>query len=67
MPARKIKTFVACGAAAGISAVGVAIGPGAAGLMVTDSGYPALGGFVIACGLGAAALILPVARAVDSC
>lgn len=52
-------------AAAGISAVGVAIGPGVAGLMVGDSGYPALGGFVIACGLGAAVLILPVARAVD--
>jgi len=52
-------------AAAGISAVGVAIGPGAAGLMVIDSGYPALGGFVIACGLGAGVLILPVARAVD--
>ncbi len=52
-------------AAAGISAVGVAIGPGAAGLMVTDAGYPVLGGFVIACGLGAGVLILPVARAVD--
>ena len=52
-------------AAAGISAVGVAIGPGAAGLMVTDVGYPVLGGFVIACGLGAGVLILPVARAVD--
>ena len=52
-------------AAAGISAVGVAIGPGAAGLLVTDAGYPALGGFVIACGLGAGVLILPVARAVD--
>jgi predicted MFS family arabinose efflux permease len=52
-------------AAAGISAVGVAIGPGVAGLMVSGSGYPALGGFVIACGLGAAVLILPVARAVD--
>jgi predicted MFS family arabinose efflux permease len=52
-------------AAAGIAAVGVALGPGAAGLMVGGSGYPALGGFVIACGLGAAALIVPVARAVD--
>jgi predicted MFS family arabinose efflux permease len=52
-------------AAAGISAVGVAVGPGVAGLMVGDAGYPALGGFVIACGLGAAVLILPVARAVD--
>jgi len=52
-------------AAAGISAVGVAIGPGVAGLMISDLGYPALGGFVIACGLGAAVLILPVARAVD--
>ena len=52
-------------AAAGISAVGVAIGPAAAGLMVTDAGYPALGGFVIGCGLGAGVLILPVARAVD--
>jgi predicted MFS family arabinose efflux permease len=52
-------------AAAGISAVGVAIGPGAAGLMVSGSGYSALGGFVIGCGLGAAALILPVARRVD--
>jgi len=52
-------------AAAGISAVGSAIGPGVAGLMVGASGYPALGGFAIACGLGAAVLILPVARAVD--
>jgi len=52
-------------AAAGISAVGSSIGPGVAGLTVADSGYPALGGFVIACGLGAAVLILPVARAVD--
>jgi predicted MFS family arabinose efflux permease len=52
-------------AAAGISAVGVAIGPAAAGLMVGDSGYPALGGLVIGCGLGAGVLILPVARAVD--
>jgi predicted MFS family arabinose efflux permease len=52
-------------AAAGVSAVGVAIGPGVAGVMVSDAGYPALGGFVIACGLAAAVLILPVARAVD--
>jgi predicted MFS family arabinose efflux permease len=52
-------------AAAGIAAVGLALGPGAAGLMVGGSGYPALGGFVIACGLGAAVLIVPVARAVD--
>jgi predicted MFS family arabinose efflux permease len=52
-------------AAAGVAAVGVAIGPGAAGMMVGGSGYPALGGFVIACGVGAAVLILPVARAVD--
>ena len=52
-------------AAAGISAVGVAVGPGVAGLMVSDSSYSALGGFVIACGLGAGVLILPVARAVD--
>jgi predicted MFS family arabinose efflux permease len=52
-------------AAAGVSAVGVAIGPAAAGVLVSDAGYPALGGFVIACGLGAAVSILPVARAVD--
>jgi len=52
-------------AAAGVSAVGTAVGPGAAGLMIGDEGYPALGGFVIACGLGAAVLILPVCRAVD--
>jgi predicted MFS family arabinose efflux permease len=52
-------------AAAGASAVGMALGPGVAGLVVSGSGYPALGGFVIACGLGAAVLILPVARAVD--
>ena len=52
-------------AAAGVSAVGVAIGPGSAGLIVGDSSYAALGGFVIACGLGAALLILPAARAAD--
>jgi predicted MFS family arabinose efflux permease len=50
-------------AAAGVSAVGLALGPSGAGLMVSASGYPALGGFVIACGLAAALLILPVARA----
>jgi predicted MFS family arabinose efflux permease len=52
-------------AAAGVSAVGVAIGPVSAGLVVGDSSYAALGGFVIACGLGAALLILPAARAAD--
>ena len=50
-------------AAAGASAVGMALGPGAAGLVVSESGYPALAGFVIACGVGAAVLILPAARA----
>lgn len=52
-------------AAAGVAAVGFAIGPGAAGMMLGSSGYSALGGFVIACGVGAALSILPVARAVD--
>jgi predicted MFS family arabinose efflux permease len=52
-------------AAAGASAVGMALGPGAAGLVVSESGYPALAGFVIACGVGAAMLILPAARAAD--
>jgi predicted MFS family arabinose efflux permease len=52
-------------AAAGASAVGMALGPGVAGLLVSDSGYPALAGSVIACGVGAAVLILPAARAAD--
>lgn len=50
-------------AAGGVSAVGIALGPSAAGGMVSAWGYPAFGGFVIACGLAAALLVLPVARA----
>jgi len=45
--------------------LGYALGPGAAGFLVTDFGYPIFGIFVVVCTLGGLALILPVTLSMD--
>ncbi|MDJ0869843.1 MAG: MFS transporter [Myxococcota bacterium] len=52
-------------AAAGVSSVGIASGPLAAGLLLTWGSFPALGWLVLACGVTALVLVLPVAARVD--
>jgi predicted MFS family arabinose efflux permease len=52
-------------AANGASAVASALGPASAGLLVTGGGYGALGWVIVAGGVAALALILPVASALE--
>jgi predicted MFS family arabinose efflux permease len=45
---------------AGVSAIGVALGPALGGSLIAATSYAALAGIVLGCGLGALALLVPV-------